>query len=125
MAKHYLEQVVGRSIASAQNGILSLRVTVAGTLEKVTVYVNGNVSTTNTFDANLNGSTLFPTQANRPSVTSGNQSAINGGALAQAVVVGDKLTVDADTVGESLSFITVVFQIDDGVEYAGKDKGAN
>lgn len=118
MAKRYLEQVIGKAISASGSAIGAVRTPIAGRLEKITIYSKNAVTTTNTFDVNkgttLSGATtIFSNQANRPSLTTGNYSAENGGTLAVSLSVGDLLVLDADTIGESLDLLTVVYQIDD------------
>ncbi len=125
MAKHYLEQVIGRSIGGPETDIMSLRVPFAGTLEKVTMLVDQNVSSTNTFDAHKNGTTVFSNQADRPSITSGNQSDEAAPTSTTTVAVGDKLTVDADVINEALDFVTAVFQIEDGMPDVNAQTGTS
>lgn len=116
--KHYLEQVIGKAVTTAGAAIGALRVPIAGRLEKVTVYSKNAVTTTNTFDVNkgttLSGATtVFASSGDRPSLTSGNYTAANGGSLALAIAAGDLLVLDADVINESLDLIVVVYQIDD------------
>lgn len=123
MAKHYLEIVSGRTLVSPETRILEIRSTVAGILEKVTVYVRNNVGATLTFDVNKGTvgsglSTIFSTQADRPSITSGNHSDEATPTSTVTLAVGDILSVDADAVGESFELATVIFQIEDGISQA-------
>jgi PDZ domain-containing secreted protein len=51
------------------------------------------------FDVNKNGVTIFSTQGNRPTITTGNT--VSGAATPDvtSVAAGDKITVDIDSIG--------------------------
>lgn len=54
-----------------------------------------------TVDVNCNGSTIYGTQANRPSIAAGSNSATGGAASVTTFAAGDYLTVDIDAVGST------------------------
>lgn len=53
-------------------------------------------------DINKNGTTLYTTQANRPTITTGNTSATATAPDITSVAVGDLLTLEIDQVGSTL-----------------------
>lgn len=53
------------------------------------------------FDVNKNGTTIFSTQANRPSVAAGANTALSGTFSTSALAQGDYLTVDTDDPGST------------------------
>lgn len=108
--KIFLKQTI-KSLQVAENNIMFVNMPVSGILTKMTASVKDNVSSTNTFDAHLNGTTIFSNQADRPSITTGNDQADNGGTLAQSVSIGDEISIDADVVNETLSFLEITFEI--------------
>ena len=84
--------------------------------------VNVWTSVTNTFtgsslivDVNINGVTIFTTQANRPTILAGERRDTTGtpDAAAADFVAGDRITVDIDQVGTHAA----ADQITVGVEY--------
>lgn len=52
-------------------------------------------------DVNKNGTTIYGTQANRPTIAAGGTSATVGSASVTSVTTGDYLTIDVDQVGSS------------------------
>jgi len=54
-------------------------------------------------DVNKNGTTIFTTQANRPTIVSGANHAVEATPDVTAVAAGDWLTVDRDQVGSSVA----------------------
>ena len=85
----------------------------AFTIGNVRLYANtGPTGSSLIFDVNLNGVTIFTTQANRPFVASGT----NYDAVAipdiTAVAAGDYFTVDCDQVGSVIAGSNVTVQIE-------------
>lgn len=63
-------------------------------------------------DVNRNGTTIFPTQANQPTITAGsNTTGKNTSAEVTDFAVGDYLTVDVDQVGSTVAGSNLVVQI--------------
>lgn len=64
-------------------------------------------------DVNKNGSTLFTTQANRPTIAVSTNSATVGTFTATTVTTGDYITVDVDQIGSTVagSDLTVVIRL--------------
>lgn len=84
---------------------------VALTIRSVRASLTTAGSTTTTVDVNLNGTTIYTTQANRPSMTSAAMtSGKNTGMAVQQVPDGGYLTVDVDAAGTGAEGLTV--QID-------------
>ena len=54
-------------------------------------------------DINKNGTTIFPTQANRPQIAAGETTGDSGTPDVTALVEGDKVTVDVDQVGSTVA----------------------
>ncbi len=52
-------------------------------------------------DINLNGATLFTTQANRPTITAGTKVGSRVVPDVQAIAAGDIITIDVDQVGST------------------------
>jgi hypothetical protein len=82
--------------------------------------VNVWSSVTNTFtgssvlvDVNINGTTIFATQANRPTIAAGNRRDTAATVDTGAFVAGDRITVDVDQTGTHAA----ADQITVGVEY--------
>jgi hypothetical protein len=67
--------------------------------------------TTLLVDVNKNGSTIFTTQANRPAIAIGANTA-TGTPQVTALAVGDYLTVDVDQVGSTLAGADLTVQIE-------------
>lgn len=64
-------------------------------------------------DVNINGTTIFTTQANRPSVAASANAANSGIPEIISLAAGDRLTVDVDQIGSTAAggaplFVTVV-----------------
>lgn len=64
-------------------------------------------------DVNKNGTTIYTTQANRPTVAVSTNSAVVGAHAVTTVTDGDYLTVDVDQIGSTVagSDLTVVIRI--------------
>ena len=82
--------------------------------------VNVWTSVTNTFtgsslivDVNINGATIFPTQADRPVIPAGNRRDTAAVPTLGAFTAGDRLTVDIDQIGTHAA----ADQVTVGVEY--------
>ncbi|WP_431911713.1 hypothetical protein [Nonomuraea jabiensis] len=64
-----------------------------------------------TVDVNKNGTTIFGTQANRPTIASGQSTVKATGMTVTAVADGEYLTVDVDTIGTTEKGADLVVQI--------------
>lgn len=64
-------------------------------------------------DVNKNGTTIFGTAANRPTIAAGSNSATVGTHSVTTVTTGDYLTVDVDQIGSTVagSDLTVVIRL--------------
>jgi hypothetical protein len=87
-----------------------------GTWEVVSVAAMVNTAPTGAsviVDVNKNGSTIFTTQANRPTVAASSTSATVGAFAATTLTDGDYLTVDVDQIGSTVagSDLTVVVRM--------------
>lgn len=64
-------------------------------------------------DVNKNGTTIYGTQANRPTIAASGFTALGGAASAGTLVAGDYLTVDVDQIGSTIAgadlTVTIVF----------------
>lgn len=54
-------------------------------------------------DINKNGTTIYGTQANRPTITASGFTALGGTASVTSLIAGDYLTVDIDQIGSTIS----------------------
>lgn len=54
-------------------------------------------------DIHLNGTTVFTTQANRPTITAGNTSATSAAPDVAAIAAGDKATLEIDQIGSTVA----------------------
>ena len=65
---------------------------------------NDGLVTDDIWDVNLNGVTIFTIQANRPTIATtvgGGETYVASGAIAvSAVILGDRITIDTDSVGD-------------------------
>ena len=78
--------------------------------------VVANVSTAPTgasviFDVNKNGSTIFSTQANRPTIASSGFSDLSSVPNTTSLTSGDYLTIDVDQVGSTIPGSDAVIRI--------------
>jgi hypothetical protein len=62
-------------------------------------------------DVNRNGTTIFGTQANRPTVAAGTNTALSGTASVSTYSSGDYFTVDIDQVGSTVAGSNLTVQI--------------
>lgn len=64
-------------------------------------------------DVNANGTTIFGTQANRPTITAGANTGLAGAASGASLAAGQYLTVDVDQVGSTApgSDLTVTIRL--------------
>lgn len=103
-----------RSTAAAPTaGLFRFRVPVAGTLQALAIFNGVAVAGSAVIlDINLNGTTIFPTQSDRPSIGIGDTTdAVLG--LNVAVVRGDIITVDVDQ--GTVDTCDVIIDIEDGI----------
>ena len=63
------------------------------------------------FDVNKNGTTIFSTQANRPTITAGTFSDLSSTPNVTSLVSGDYITVDVDQIGSSVAGADAVIRI--------------
>lgn len=88
------------AVLSLGTGKARVRMPVAGHIVGVTVSVlSAPAGSSAIFDVNKNGTTIFGTQANRPTVAAGGVSATAGAASVKAFAAGDVITVDVDQIG--------------------------
>ena len=64
------------------------------------------------FDVNKNGTTIFTTQGNRPTITSGSNSDLASVPDVTTLASGDYLTVDVDQIGSTVAGADAVVQIE-------------
>lgn len=64
------------------------------------------------FDVNKNGTTVFTTQANRPTITAGGVSDLVSNPDVVSLASGDYLTVDVDQIGSGTAGANAVVQIE-------------
>ena len=62
-------------------------------------------------DVNLNGTTIFTTQANRPTITAGTNADTTSTPNVTAIAVGNYLTVDVDQIGTTTAGSDLVVTI--------------
>lgn len=103
---------VNRAVAFYYDGLLStgtsksatIRVPFAGTITRVDAYVDTAPTGANLIcDVNLNGTTIWATQANRVTITAGSSSGSQTSFDTTAVAEGDLITLDIDQVGSTIS----------------------
>lgn len=63
------------------------------------------------FDVNKNGTTIFTTQANRPTITTGNTVSAVSTPDVVTLAAGDKLTVDVDSIGGPAANATLTIEL--------------
>lgn len=86
-------------------GVSRITLAAASTITGVTASANtAPTGATLIFDVNKNGSTVFTTQANRPTIAiSANETASPAVPAVTALAAGDYLTVDIDQVGSTIA----------------------
>jgi len=66
-------------------------------------------------DVNKNGTTLYTTQGNRPTITAGNTSATATDPDVTAIAVGDKISIDVDQIGSTVAgdnlMVTIICEV--------------
>ena len=97
--------VLSRDAAnSAANDKLRFRVPFACTIRAMTVATDvAPTGASLIFDVNKNGTTLFTTQANRPTIVASGVSASVALPNVTTLALGDVITVDCDQVGSSVA----------------------
>lgn len=83
-------------------------------LQSVRAYVNTTpAGGPITVDVNKNGTTIYGTQTNRPTISAGTNSGLGGTASGGSFVAGDILSVDVDTIGSTTagSDLTVTIRL--------------
>lgn len=100
-----------KSLVYSANGTLTVRTGVSkipmqgsGTIVAVKAYVNtAPTGASLIVDVNKNGTTIFGTQANRPTVAAGANAATVGANSVTTYVDGDLLSVDIDQIGSTVA----------------------
>lgn len=98
---------------SVETGAMSVIIPESMTITEIRLAVDAAPTDASLIiDVNIDGTTAYTTQANRPTITSGNISATAADPDVTALSAGDKLSIDIDQVGstvagESLSVIIV------------------
>lgn len=100
-----------KSLVYSANGTLTVRTGVSkipmqgsGTIVAVKAYVNSAPTGASLIvDVNKNGTTIFGTQANRPTVAAGANAATVGANSVTTYVDGDLLSVDIDQIGSTVA----------------------
>jgi len=87
-------------VLTAGTGKARIRMPFAGHIVGVTVSVlSAPAGSSAIFDVNKNGTTIFGTPANRPTVAAAGVSATAGVNSVKTFVAGDVITVDVDQIG--------------------------
>ena len=90
------------AVNSVAAGKAIFRVPFACKIKAMSIAVDAtSVGSSQIFDVNKNGTTLFTTQANRPAIAVGAFSAVGGAAAANTFTAGQVVTVDIDAVGST------------------------
>lgn len=88
------------AVLATGNGKARIRMPFAGSIISVTASVlSAPVGASVILDVNKNGTTIFGTQANRPTVAAAAVSATAGAHSVKTFAAGDVITVDVDQVG--------------------------
>ena len=64
------------------------------------------------FDLNKNGTTMFTTQGNRPTVTAGNNQDLSSVPDVTSLAAGDYLSVDCDQIGSTVAGANAVLVVE-------------
>lgn len=64
------------------------------------------------FDVNKNGTTVFTTQANRPTIAASGFTDLSSVPAVTAVAAGDYITIDVDQIGSSVAGANAVVQVE-------------
>jgi hypothetical protein len=116
-----MSQIAPSSIALSVTGGLAttskvaMRMPHAGTIRSITTAVaTAPTGAALIVDVNVAGTTVFTSQANRPSIAASGNSAVSGAIQAGTFAAGDVISVDVDQVGSSVagSFLTVLVTYD-------------
>jgi hypothetical protein len=115
LAAHWTLEPVGVSAAAVttfdQSGVLSVTTGTGRLTFQTAVTILGVVAAVNTaptgaailVDVNKNGSTIFTTQANRPSIAAAGFASATATPAVTAFAAGDYMTVDIDQVGSTVA----------------------
>jgi len=97
----------------ADKGVFAFAPGVAGTIEEVYVMAKTapGADKTLTIDVNKGGTTIFTTQANRPSLIGTNKTATSGAPQVTTFVKNDKFTIDVDVSTAATAIADVVVLI--------------
>jgi hypothetical protein len=93
---------------------LSFEIVVPFDMTCYEVYVNVKTAPTGAnliIDVNLNGTTIFTTQANRPAITAGNKTAVSPAPDVTSLPKNAVLTVDVDQIGSTIPGGDLVVEI--------------
>lgn len=90
---------------TAAPGVGRFPVPVAATIVEVRATVNTAPTTSGiTIDVNRNGTTIYTTQGNRPTIAAGsNASSVSTNMDVTSLAAGDYLTVDVDAIGSGIA----------------------
>jgi hypothetical protein len=90
-------------VLAAATGSVPMRYgrTATITAVRATVYGSTPAGASIIVDVNKNGTTIFTTQANRPTITAGNSNATVGAIGVTSIAANDVLTIDIDQVGST------------------------
>lgn len=99
-ANGYLIVLSSEEVLATGTGKARIRMPFAGQITAVTASVlSAPAGSSAIFDVNKNGTTIFGTQANRPTVAAGGVSATAGAHSVKTFAAGDVITVDVDQIG--------------------------
>lgn len=85
-------------------GVSKIPMNGAGTIVEVRAYVNtAPTGAALIVDVNKNGTTIYGTQANRPTIAAGANAATGGTASVTTFAAGDVFSVDIDQVGSTVA----------------------
>lgn len=100
---------------TTRTGSVRLPIDATYTIKQVRIMV-GTAPTGATLivDVNKNGTTIFTTQANRPTIAISGNAAVSGAPQVTALAAGDYITVDIDQVGSTVagSNLTVLIEVE-------------
>ncbi len=100
-------------IVAVGTGKIRIYALVAFTIGNVRAYATtGPTGAALIFDTNLNGTTIFTTQANRPTIADGANYDATSVPDVTAVNAGDYFTVDCDQVGSTIAGSNITIQIE-------------
>jgi hypothetical protein len=108
-------ETININLAGAQTtgtGKATVLVGVAGEIEDIRAFAGtAPVGASLIFDVNKNGTTLFTTQADRPTILAAAQASSSVKPAVTTVAAGDRLSVDVDQIGSGTAGSDVVIAI--------------